>query len=66
MKLSVNIPNPLNNRALVYLDGVLVESCIEADEEGGYVVVYSQKSELITLTKRGVVKIVDPLAGEQS
>lgn len=66
----------LCNRAKITLDGNEIKRCIEADEEGGFVVAYIPqddprfKAEMIKQgcdcwpveTLRGVVRIIDPEA----
>lgn len=40
MKLSVDVPSPLNQRAKIFVDGKEYTSVIEADEEAGYIIYY--------------------------
>lgn len=69
MKLSIDIPNPLNNQATVTLDGVKVVYCLEADEENGYIIrlktdtngnLIAENLEPVRETVKGVVKITFP------
>lgn len=78
MKLSVEDmtgPDPekagLCVRAIITLDGQRVERCIEADEEGGFIVqhklnesgqLFIDGGEIATETLYGVVRIIDPEA----
>lgn len=69
MKLSVDIPNPLNDRVIIKLDGVVQEKVVEVDDEEGYVVkyklnelgqMYLDGDEVPTETLYGEVEIIDP------
>ena len=58
MKLSVYDPNPLNELADVYLDGVEQTHVAIADEENGYVMRYADISKDLQLErKEGKVEI---------
>lgn len=37
MRLDIDVPNPLNKTAKVFLDGVEQTECLIADEEEGYI-----------------------------
>lgn len=74
MRLSIDVPNPLNLRAVVFLDGVKAELCLMADEESGCIERYVPRTDPRWQTEfkyvdywptevvRGAVKIVDPEA----
>lgn len=53
MKLDIDVPNVLNNSAMVFLDGVEQQYVTVADEEGGYIKRY------VTNEKGAVRKHID-------
>ena len=57
MKLSVFDPNPLNELAKVFLNGVEQPNAIIADEEEGYVVIRTSLSPFIETRLTGKVEI---------